>query len=88
VNGKINAVQNQVDNLNSDNGQAGLRQALAASNQRLLAAETTLANILNRVDNLDSVNVIWRSNFQIVSRTFGELVQKTKYTVPVLRLRL
>jgi chromosome segregation ATPase len=87
VNNKIRAVQTQLDNLNSDNGN-GLRQALAATNQRLLQVENTLANVLNRVDNLDRVNIIWRNNFQTVGNTLSQLTKNTKYNTPTLRLRL
>jgi septal ring factor EnvC (AmiA/AmiB activator) len=84
VNGRITAVENRADNLQA--GLAGVSQALAATDQQVAAIGASLSDTIFRVDKLESVNKIWRANFQVVNKTFAELRKKIQFVVPILRL--
>ncbi len=57
---------------------------ITAANLQVFATEVLITEQSVRINRLNETNKMWRSNFQVVNRTFGELRKKLAIVLPVV----
>lgn len=58
--------------------------SISSNMAQIIATEIQFLDLASRLEKLNATNQIWRSNFQVVNRTFSELKKKLAIVVPVI----